>query len=104
MLINENRWRAMRYGCDQGLIDLGRGAVIPYPQLCDELIDLIREDAAELGCEREVVHARQILVRGTSAHRQLAVHATALDDGADEQTALRKVVEHLVFETAKGLD
>jgi carboxylate-amine ligase len=103
MLLNENRWRAMRYGFERGLIDLGRGAVIPYPQLCEELLDLIREDAAALDCAREIEHARHILVRGTSADRQLAVYAGALAEGLEAEAALRRVVAHLIEETAAGL-
>src|SRR5690606_21289511 len=87
MLIRENRWRAMRYSFDQGLIDLGRGEVVPFPQLLEELIALVAEDAAELGCLAEVEHARRILVRGSSAHRQLAARARALESGASDEEA-----------------
>ncbi|MDX1562843.1 MAG: carboxylate-amine ligase, partial [Gammaproteobacteria bacterium] len=69
VLINENRWRAMRYSFDKGLIDLGRGNVIPCAALYEELIEMIREDAEALGCLDEVLHLRKILQRGTSAHR-----------------------------------
>ena len=103
MLIGENRWRAMRYSFDQGLIDLGRGRVIPFPQLLEELLDLIREDAKALGCVSLVEHTRTILARGTSAHRQLEVHRKALADGASTQEAHCTVVDHLIAETAKGV-
>ncbi|HEX7080845.1 MAG TPA: carboxylate-amine ligase [Gammaproteobacteria bacterium] len=103
MLIRENRWRAMRYSFDQGLIDLGRGKVIPFPQLLEEMLELVREDAETLGCTAEVEHARKILARGTSAHRQLAVRAKALEDGADAEEANRAVVDHLIEETGRGI-
>ena len=103
MLIGENRWRAMRYSFDQGLIDLGRGRVIPFPQLLEELLDLIREDAKALGCVGLVEHTRTILARGTSAHRQIEVRRKALADGASKQEAHRTVVDHLIAETAKGV-
>jgi carboxylate-amine ligase len=103
MLIRENRWRAMRYSFDQGLIDLGRGKVIPFPQLVEELIDLVRGDAEALGCLAEVEHARTILSRGTSAHRQLAARAKAIEDGATDDEANRAVVDHLIRETARGI-
>jgi glutamate---cysteine ligase / carboxylate-amine ligase len=102
-LINENRWRAMRYSFDEGLIDLGRGRIIPFPQLVEELLDLIVEDAEALGCLAEVSHVRTILARGTSAHRQLAVHARAVAEGASPEEAQRAVVDHLIEETAKGV-
>jgi carboxylate-amine ligase len=104
MLINENRWRAMRYGVDEGLIDFGRGEMVPYADLLEELIELVAEDAARIGCVDEVLHAREILARGTSAHRQLAVHEAALADGATPQEALNAVVDWLVEETAKDVD
>ena len=103
MLIGENRWRAMRYSFDRGLIDLGRGRVIPFAQLLEELLDLIREDAEALGCVSQVEHTRTILARGTSAHRQLEVHGQALADGASSDEAYRAVVDHLIVETARGV-
>jgi carboxylate-amine ligase len=54
MLIRENRWRAMRYSFDEGLIDLAKGTVVPFTDLVDELCSLIAEDARALGCEKEV--------------------------------------------------
>ena len=35
LLLNENRWRAMRYSVDEGLIDLGKGHIMPFPQLME---------------------------------------------------------------------
>ena len=45
MLINENRWRAQRYGTDAGLADFGKGEIVPYADLLEEMIELVREDA-----------------------------------------------------------
>ncbi len=103
LLINENRWRAARYGVDEGLLDLGRGELLPFAILLEELIELVREDAAELGCLAEVEHARVVLARGTSANRQVAVYEAALAAGASEQEALVAVVDWLVGETVRGL-
>ncbi len=99
MLINENRWRAQRYGSDQGLVDFGRGCIVSYPDLLDEILTLVRPDAETLDCVREVEHARTIIDRGTSAHRQIAAWQRARDDGADEKEALRAVVDMLIEET-----
>ena len=52
MLVNENRWRAQRYGFGDGLVDFGKGKVVDYAALLEELIDLVREDAGALGCHR----------------------------------------------------
>jgi carboxylate-amine ligase len=103
MLIYENRWRAMRYSFDKGLIDLGRGNVIPCAQLYEELIELIREDAEALDCVAEVEHVRKILARGTSAHRQLALRRRLLEEGKSQEEADRAVIAHLIEETARGI-
>lgn len=101
MLIAENRWRAMRYSFDRGLIDLGRGNVIPCAQLYEELIALVTEDADALGCRAEVEHVRRILARGTSAHRQLARYEALMADGAPAAEAVRGIVRHLIEESAR---
>ncbi len=61
MLIEENVWRAQRYGISDALIDFGRGELVPYPQLVEEIIDLISEDAVLLDCVEELHHAREIV-------------------------------------------
>lgn len=99
MLIDENRWRAQRYGIDAGLVDFGKGVVVPYGDLLDELLDLVAEDAQALGCETELAGVRQILTRGTSAHRQKQLYASACAAGATPQEALEQVVDMLVSET-----
>jgi glutamate---cysteine ligase / carboxylate-amine ligase len=103
MLIDENRWRAQRYGLGQGLVDFGKGAIVPYAELLDEIIELIDPDAHHFGCVEEVLHAREIIGRGTSADRQLAVFAEALSAGAAHVDALAAVVDWLIAETARGV-
>ena len=104
MLIRENRWLAQRYGFSRGLVDFGIGRVVPYGDLLEELIDLVREDAEELGCIEEVLNARKILERGTSAHMQVRAYNEALSLGASEAEALRGVVDLLLKETMRGLE
>lgn len=103
MLINENRWRAQRYGYDKGLIDFGRGEIVDYADLLEELIDLTREDQERLGCVAEVAHAREILKRGTSAHNQIRTYKDALAAGKSEEEALNAVVDWLIVESKVGL-
>ncbi len=103
MLLNENRWRAQRYGFDEGLVDFGLGEVVPYADLLEEVIELVAEDAAHFGCEAEIAHARAILERGTSAHRQIAAYEAAKQAGAEDTEALRAVVDMLIEETTAGL-
>ena len=102
LLIEENRWRAHRFGTDEGLIDFGRGEVVPCSDLVDEIIEFIREDAEHFGCVDEVEHARTIVARGTSAHWQLDAFHKAVAEGADDDEALRRVVDMLVKETLVG--
>jgi glutamate---cysteine ligase / carboxylate-amine ligase len=104
MLLTENRWRAMRYGTDEGLLDLARGELVPFPELLEEMIEMLREDALVLGCLAEVEHARTILRRGTSAHRQVRLYDEAKARGASEREAQVAVVDWLIRETASGLD
>jgi carboxylate-amine ligase len=103
MLIQENRWRAQRYGYAEGLIDFGIGEIVPYADLLEEMIDLVRVDALALDCLPEVEHARKIVTGGTSAHRQLAAYDEAIEKGADKQQALERVVDLLIAETVAGL-
>ena len=100
MLVTENRWRAMRYSLDEGLVDLARGEVVPCEELLEELLDLVAEDAEALGCKDIIGHVRSILQRGTSAHRQLAIYYDTLGQGAAPEEALHAVVDFLIEETA----
>ncbi len=103
MLISENRWRAMRYSFDEGLIDFAKGAIVPFEELLDEILDLTAEDAEALDCQMEVASVREILSRGTSAHRQLKTYELATAAGKDSAEALAAVVDMLIEDTADGL-
>jgi carboxylate-amine ligase len=103
MLIRENRWRAMRYSFDEGLIDLAKGRVVPFPELMDELCSLIAEDARALGCEKEIKGVHDILTRGTSAHRQLKDYELERASGSSVEDSLKAVVDTLIQDTAEGL-
>lgn len=97
-LIQENRWRAQRYGTSEGLIDFGRREINPMPQLVTEIQELIVEDAEALECEAEIAHLSDIAARGTSADRQRAAYTIARDSGASHEDALGAVVGHLIEE------
>jgi carboxylate-amine ligase len=104
ILLNENRWRAMRYGIDDRLLDLAKGALVPFEQLLEELLDLIDEDAEALDCRQQVANSREIIRRGTSAHRQVDAYTTARDAGSSHEEALCAVVAFLAEETARGVE
>jgi carboxylate-amine ligase len=103
MLIRENRWRAMRYSFDEGLIDLAKGAVVPFEDLLDELLSLVAEDARALGCVEELAGVRNIMSRGTSAHRQLRCYELQRASGASVEKSLQAVVDLLIADTAQDL-
>ena len=95
-LIDENKWRAVRFGLDGNLIDFGRGTEQPARELITEMLEWFVDDVVdELGSRREVEYAFQIMRGGTSADRQLAVYAETRD--------LRTVVDRVVAETAEGV-
>lgn len=102
-LLEENRWRAQRYGVGGTLFDFGKGELVPIAALIEEVLDLIREDAAALDCEAYVARARAIVAGGTSADRQVARFQQAMIDGASRDDALKAVVDHLISETCEGL-
>ena len=103
MMIEENLWRAQRYGVDGSLVDFGRGELVEYSDLIEEFIELLAQDATEFGVREELRHARTIVSEGTSAHRQLATYETAKADGADDREALNQVVDELIADTMYGL-
>ena len=94
--LDENKWRAIRYGLDGRLIDWGAGVEAPTRDLIRELLDWFLGDVLdELGTRSEVEYAYRILEEGTSADRQLAVFRETGD--------LKDVVDLLVRETREGV-
>ena len=99
LLVRENRWRAQRYGIEHGMVDFGKGEVVPFAELLEELFELVTEDADHFGCAAEMSHARTIVARGTSADRQLSRYEAVKALGGSEQAALMAVVDEIVEET-----
>jgi carboxylate-amine ligase len=103
MLISENIWRAQRYGVTGSLMDYGRGVLVPYADLVEEMIELLRPDAEELGCLEQVERARVIVKEGTSADRQREVVRKAMAAGASTEEAMQGLVDYLIADTQYGL-
>ena len=99
-LIEENKWRALRYGLDGKLIDFGKRGEVPIRQLLRELLVLVDEQVERLGSRQQIEVIYRILERGTSADRQLRVYQEHGGD-ANSTEALRAVVDHLVRETCR---
>lgn len=72
-LILENKWRAIRYGLDGMMLDLGKQKEVPARDLIRELLDFVDDVLDPLGSRAEVMHIHTILERGTSADEQLRV-------------------------------
>lgn len=104
MYIDENKWRAVRYGIDGKLIDFGLREEVPMRFLAQEMLDIVDDVVDGLGSRQEVSHMKSLLDRGTSADRQLKVYHRAIKDGADTREALNAVVDYLIGETAAGWD
>src|SRR5436305_11814571 len=95
-LIEENKWRAVRYGLDGKLLDLGKQREVPVRDLIHELIDwFLRDVIDELGTRKEIEYAYKILEGGSSADRQLKTFT--------HTGTTRTVVDQLVRETQEGL-
>lgn len=95
ILINENKWRAARWGIEAKLIDFGKEQELPFTQLINELLEFIDDVVVELGCRDEVDFVHQMLEQGSGADRQLRVYKETKD--------LKEVVRYTVEQTAKGL-
>lgn len=95
-LIQENKWRALRYGLDGKLIDFGKQMEVPVRDLIYELMDFVDDVVDDLGSRKEINHIQTILKQGTSADRQIQVFK---DSGGD----YKAVVDHLIKETMRDV-
>jgi carboxylate-amine ligase len=94
--IEENKWRAVRFGLDGKLIDFGKQEELPARELIREIIEWFLDDVVdELGTRKEVEYAYRILDEGSSADRQLATYRQSGD--------LKAVVDQLIAETAESV-
>ena len=69
-LIEENLWRAIRYGLSGELIDLATGDVRPARAHLERLIEWVLPVAEELGCADQLA-----IPQANAAERQIARHA-----------------------------
>jgi len=95
-LIEENKWRAARWGLDGKLIDFGKRREVPMRDLAIELLEFVDDVVDDLHSRREVEYVRTIVANGTSAERQLQVYRETGD--------LRAVVRAIVEETRESVE
>ena len=95
-LLNENRWRAARYGIQGKLIDFGKQEEVPLVDLVEELLEFVDDEVDELGSRKEIEYIRQIMKMGTGADRQKKVW--------EETKDINTVVDLIIKETVMGLE
>jgi carboxylate-amine ligase len=98
-LIQENKWRAARYGIEGHLIDFGQEEAVSVPTLWEEILGLLDGVVDDLGTRQDVEYVRKILKNGTSADRQLATYQRAIKQGHSAQNALVQVMDRVLAET-----
>lgn len=94
-LINENKWRAARYGIDGKLIDFGKEMEVNARSLVLELLDFIDDVVDDLGCRDDLAYVHRILEHGTGADRQLEVY--------NRRNNMIDVVDHITTQTLQGI-
>jgi carboxylate-amine ligase len=95
MLIQENKWRAVRWGLDGNMIDFGKQREVPTRDLIRELLDFVDDVVDDLGSRKEIEHIHTILDRGSSADDQLRVF--------NETDDLNAVVDRLIDLTMENV-
>ncbi len=95
MLVQENKWRAVRWGLDGKMIDFGKQKEVPVRDLILELLDFVDDVLDELDSRKEVEHIHTILQRGTSADEQLRIYKETND--------LKSVVDVLITRTMENV-
>lgn len=93
-LINENKWRAARYGIEGKMIDFGKEKEVNTDALIIELLDFVDDVVDDLDSRKEINYIQTILKNGTGADRQLAVFKETND--------LTKVVDFITEQTILG--
>lgn len=96
-LIEENKWRATRYGVHGKLIDFGKQREVPFRDLLYEYLRFVDEVVDELDSRDEINYLHKMLEEGTSADRQLQVYEQSNHD-------LHAVVDYLIHDTAKNCE
>lgn len=95
MFVQENKWRAVRWGLDGKMVDFGKQKEVPVRDLVLELLEFVDDVLDDLGSRKEVEHVHTILQRGTSADEQLQIYRETGD--------LRIVVDRLIERTMENV-
>lgn len=103
MLIEENKWRALRYGLDGRMIDFGKGTEVPVRALIRELLEFVDDVLDDLRSRKEIQHILTILDRGTSADEQIRIWRETGDINAVVDWLIERTMEN-VHSTGRAFD
>src|SRR5262249_13547878 len=95
--IEENKWRAARYGLDAEYVDFAQNRRMSMREAIHEVLDFVDDQLDDLGSRREILYLRSLLEdpRGTGADRQVSVY--------HETGSTRAVTDFLMAQTLQGL-
>jgi len=103
MLLQENKWRAVRYGLGGKLIDFGKQTEVPARDLIMELLEFVDDVLDDLGSRQDIEHIHTILERGTSADEQLRVYEETGDFKEVVKMLVERTMENVPREIAVGI-
>jgi glutamate---cysteine ligase / carboxylate-amine ligase len=105
MLVEENRWQAKRHGVRAVFVDeVHGGRREPLAETLERLLDLVAPDIEYFGCQADVLHARTVIARGSSADHQRILYRVSRDAGADRIEACREVAHWLIAATRSSVN
>jgi carboxylate-amine ligase len=92
-LLEENKWRAMRYGLDAEVLDFTRDRRLSMRESISELLDFVDDVVDELDSRREFNYLRDLLSdkQGTGADRQIAIY--------ERNNSIDEVIQYLMQQT-----
>jgi carboxylate-amine ligase len=71
MMVQQNKWRAARFGNQARLVDTNTYRVASVAATVERLVEMLRPTAAELGCETYLVDCVRMANRPSAAQQQL---------------------------------
>ncbi len=95
--IDENKWRAMRYGLDAEVIDFVQNRRLSMRAAIEELLGFVVDVVDDLGSHTEMQYLRALLEdpAGTGADRQIAIY--------ERTGSIDSVTHYLMQQTQKGM-
>jgi carboxylate-amine ligase len=103
-VIDENRWRAKRFGLGARFIDEHGGPAEPVHAALARLRRHCAEDADALQCRHELSALDALMAEGTSADVQLAIYDRRREQGDSHLQALVPVLDWLLATTLEPPD